>query len=74
MTTPPIPSRKSPSEVGDKERRFYVLAPENVVLALQAEAVARATDAYRLGGAVIAQWIAAGCPDEIQARSEGVEE
>ncbi|WP_312226567.1 hypothetical protein [Stutzerimonas nitrititolerans] len=66
-----IPARKDPAEAGDKERRFYVFAPASVVLALQAEGVARVTDPWRLGGAVLAQWVAAGCPDEIKPRDEG---
>jgi len=60
-----IPPRQQLSE--DKERRFYVFAPASVVLALQTEAVARDTDAWKLGGAVIGMWVAAGCPDSIAA-------
>lgn len=58
-----IPPRQDLTE--DKERRFYVFAPASVILALQTEALARGTDAWKLGGAVIGQWIAAGCPESI---------
>lgn len=60
-----IPPRQHLSE--DKERRFYVFAPASMILALQTEALARGTDAWKLGGAVIGMWVAAGCPDSIVA-------
>lgn len=65
-----IPARKDISEIEDKERRFHVLAPASVVVALQVEAGKRCTDAWRLGGLVIQSWLEAGCPDSIQPRSE----
>ncbi|WP_350446824.1 hypothetical protein ABS648_23265 [Pseudomonas solani] len=67
-----LPSRKDISEVGTEERRFYVTAPARVVIQLQAEAAARGTDAYRLGGSVIALWVEAGCPDAITPREGGI--
>ena len=63
-----IPSRKALTELDDKERRFYVFAPASVVVALQAEAVGRCVDPWRLGGAVVQSWIEAGCPDRIEPR------
>ncbi|MFT0623293.1 hypothetical protein ACMHYQ_11645 [Ectopseudomonas guguanensis] len=65
-----IPARKDISEIEDKERRFHVLAPASVVVALQVEAGKRCTDAWRLGGAVIQSWLEAGCPDHIERRHE----
>lgn len=65
-----IPARKDISEIEDKERRFHVLAPASVVVALQVEAGKRCTDAWRLGGLVIQSWLEAGCPDSIQPRRE----
>ncbi|MDT4817765.1 hypothetical protein FQZ97_508490 [compost metagenome] len=62
-----IPPRQNLIE--DKERRFYIFAPGSVIVSLQEEALARGTDAWKLGGAVIAQWIAAGCPDAIAPAS-----
>lgn len=71
MTTPIIPPRQAISALEDKERRFYLFAPVSVVIALQAESAARCVDPWRLGGAVIAGWLAAGCPDQIQPRADG---
>lgn len=48
--------------VEDKERRFYVVAPSSVYLALQQEAIKRGTDLWTLGGSVLTAWLAAGCP------------
>jgi len=56
-----IPQRKDAPT--DKERRFYVVAPSSVYLALQTEAVQRETDVWSLGGAVLQAWVTAGCPD-----------
>lgn len=55
-----IPERKDAPT--DKERRFYVVAPSSVYLAMQQEAVARETDVWSLGGAVLQAWVLAGCP------------
>lgn len=63
-----ISQRRAISESEDKERRFFVLAQSSTVLALQSEAVARCVDPWRLGGEVIANWIQAGCPDQIEPR------
>lgn len=66
MTLPP---RDPSADTADKEKRFFVFASQGVILALQTEAVSRGLDAWRLGGAVITQWIEAGCPDAIQPRT-----
>ena len=55
-----IPPRLDKPE--PKERRFYVTADSTVHLALQKEAHARGTDLWTLGGAVLTEWLAAGCP------------
>lgn len=56
-----IPPRLTTFE--DKEVRFYVTAPSSIKLRIAEEAVARGTDLWTLGGAVLAQWVTAGCPD-----------
>jgi len=63
----PIPPRLDKPE--PKERRFYVVADSSVHLDLQKEAHARGTDLWTLGGSVLAQWLAAGCPSQITAAS-----
>ncbi len=62
-----IPPRLN--QVEDKEVRFYVVAQTSVKLALSEEAVSRGTDLWTLGGAVLSQWVAAGCPDRLTAPS-----
>ena len=56
-----IPPRQEAIE--DKDRRFYVVAPSSVYLALQQEAIQRGTDLWTLGGTVLTAWLKAGCPD-----------
>jgi len=56
-----IPPRQL--NVQDKDRRFYVAAPSSVYLKLQHEAITRGTDLWTLGGAVLTDWLSAGCPD-----------
>lgn len=56
-----IPQRKD--KPADKERRFYVVAPSSTYLSMQQEAVARETDVWSLGGAVLKAWVEAGCPE-----------
>ncbi|TWH71301.1 hypothetical protein LX59_01584 [Azomonas agilis] len=68
LDIPTLPPRKSDLE--DKVKRFYMFAPTSVVLALQKEAAMRGTDSWNLGGIVIAQWLAAGCPDQIVPLNE----
>ena len=58
---PAIPPRQETIE--DKDRRFYVVAPGSVYLALQQEALQRGSDLWTLGGSVLAAWLNAGCPD-----------
>lgn len=60
-----IPSRIDNAE--DPKKRFYVFAPASVQLALQQEAHKRGTDLWTLGGLVLANWVAAGFPDQIQS-------
>ncbi len=62
-----IPPRLS--QVEDKEVRFYVVAQTSIKLALSEEAVRRGTDLWSLGGAVLAQWVTAGCPDSLSDNS-----
>lgn len=61
-----IPERLTQLE--DKEKRFYVMAPSSVHLALQEEAHKRGTDLWHLGGFVLATWLQAGAPDQITPR------
>lgn len=61
-----IPPRQK--QIDDKNRRFYVMAPSSVKLALEKEAFNRGTDLWTLGGQVLCQWIAAGFPDQIVSR------
>lgn len=60
-----IPPRLN--QVEDKDVRFYVVSQTSVKLALSEEAVNRGTDLWTLGGAVLSQWVAAGCPDRFTA-------
>lgn len=60
-----IPPRLA--QIEDKEVRFYVHATASVRLALTQEAHRRGADYWTLGGAVIAQWLEAGCPDFVSA-------
>lgn len=62
-----IPPRLA--QIEDKDVRFYVVAPSSVKLALSEEAVSRGTDLWSLGGAVLAQWVTAGCPDSLSDNS-----
>ena len=50
-------------KIEDKAVRFYVTAPASVKLAITEESVARGTDLWMLGGAVLSAWVLAGCPD-----------
>ena len=61
-----IPARKS--EIKDEIKRFYVMAPVTIKLALEKEAFRRGTDLWSLGGQVLQSWLAAGAPDEITPR------
>lgn len=56
-----IPQRQE--QIEDKDRRFYVVAPSSIYLALQQEAIQRGTDLWTLGGSVLTAWFKAGCPD-----------
>lgn len=56
-----IPPRQE--QITDKECRFYVCAPASVKLALHHEALRRNVELWDLGGAVLASWLRAGCPD-----------
>jgi len=56
-----IPARVE--QVEDKVKRFYVFAPSSVYLELQKEAIKRGSDIWTLCGAVLADWLKAGCPD-----------
>ena len=68
-----IPPRQQNLE--DPDKRFYVVAPASVRLALQQEAFRRDTDLWDLGGAVLSAWLAAGCPDfcDFPQESDGEE-
>lgn len=63
-----IPPRLA--RVEDKDVRFYVAAPASVKLAITEEALARGTDLWTLGGAVLAHWVSLGCPDCLPAPSQ----
>lgn len=58
-----IPARQK--DIRDEKKRFYVMAPSSVKLALEQEAFKRETDLWTLGGYVLATWLAAGAPDQI---------
>lgn len=68
-----IPERKDLTDLPEKPRRFYVFAAPSAVVELQREAVSRCTDAWKLGGLVIEQWIKAGCPDQITPREDSIQ-
>lgn len=65
-----IPVRTDAAEQEDKDRRFYVFAPESVFIDLQIEAKRRSVQAWYLGGLIIKSWIEAGCPDSITPRTK----
>lgn len=72
-----IPPRQE--QITDKECRFYVHAPASVKLALHQEALRRNVELWDLGGAVLASWLRAGCPDfeekaQVSADNEEVSE
>ena len=56
----------------DKDVRIYVFLPASARLKLIEEASARGLDWYRLGGAVLAMWVQAGCPDRIHSQPDAV--
>ncbi len=58
-------------DAADKDVRIYVFLPASARLKLVEEAGARGLDWYRLGGAVLAMWVQAGCPDTIQPKADG---
>ncbi len=64
-----LPPRQT--QIVDKDVRIYVFVPVSVRLKLIEESGARGLDWYRLGGSVLAMWVAAGCPDTIAAKLDG---
>ncbi len=66
-----IPPRQE--HIEDKEVRFYVFAPASVKLALHQEAIQRGVEFWHLGGAVLASWLRAGCPDFEEKAQESAE-
>ncbi len=62
-----IPSRVE--QVEDKPRRFYIFTSSSIYVELQKESLRRGTDIWTLCGAVLTDWIQAGCPDTFNAKS-----
>ncbi|MFC2974080.1 hypothetical protein ACFOJE_17915 [Azotobacter bryophylli] len=58
-----IPPRKPADQLKDKEVRWYVHTKSSVKQAMTDEAFRRGVDLWTLGGAVLASWLQAGCPD-----------
>ncbi|WP_139231888.1 hypothetical protein [Azotobacter beijerinckii] len=58
-----IPPRKPADQLQDKEVRWYVHTLSSVKQGMTEEAFRRGVDLWTLGGAVLASWLQAGCPD-----------
>ena len=58
-----IPPRKPADQLKDKDVRWYVHTKSSVKQAMTDEAFRRGVDLWTLGGAVLASWLQAGCPD-----------
>lgn len=58
-----IPPRKPVDQLKDKDVRWYVHTKSSVKQAMTDEAFRRGVDLWTLGGAVLASWLQAGCPD-----------